>query len=68
MSNWQYVSTGSGNDLAPNRRQTITWTNADPVHWRINVKLGGDELNYIIKAFYMSQIVGDISGSMADDV
>ena len=26
------VSIGSGNGLAPNRRQAITWTNADPVH------------------------------------
>ena len=25
------VSTGSGNGLAPNRRQVITWTNAGPV-------------------------------------
>ena len=29
----------SGNGLAPNRRQAITWTNDDPVHWRI---LGGN--------------------------
>ena len=28
-SNWQYPSIGSGNGLAPNRRQVITWTNAD---------------------------------------
>ena len=21
------------------------WTNADPIHWRIYVALGGDELN-----------------------
>ena len=34
-SNWQYAGTGSGNGLAPNRRQAITWTNADPVHRRI---------------------------------
>ena len=32
--------------LAPNRRQTITWINADPVHWRIYAALGGDELNH----------------------
>ena len=35
---------GSGNGLAPNRRQAITWTNADPVDWRIYAALGGDEL------------------------
>ena len=28
----------------PNRCQAITWTNAGPVHWRIYVSLGGDEL------------------------
>ena len=25
-------------------QQAIIWTNADPVHWRINASLGGDEL------------------------
>ena len=39
------VSIGSGNGLAPNRRQVINWTNADPVHWRIYTALGGDELS-----------------------
>ena len=43
------VSIGSGNDLAPNRRQAITWTNGDPVHfvkpnwannWRRNAHWG----------------------------
>ena len=43
------------NGLAPNRQQAIIWTNADPVHWRIYVALGGDEL----------MIVGVISMSMA---
>ena len=37
-------SIGSGNGLGPNKRQAITWTNADPVHWGIYVALGGDEL------------------------
>ena len=37
--------TGSGNGLAPNRRQAIIWNNYDPVHWRIYAALGGDELN-----------------------
>ena len=27
--------------LAPNRRQAITWTNADPVHWRTYAALEG---------------------------
>ena len=26
-------------------RQAITWTNADPVYWRIYAALGGDDLN-----------------------
>ena len=43
-SNCQYVSTGSDNGLAPFRQQAIFWTNADPVHRRIQVALGGDEL------------------------
>ena len=45
-SNWQYASIGSGNGLAPNRRQAITWPNADPVHWHMYAALGGDELNH----------------------
>ena len=31
-SNWQ-VTIGSGNGLAPNRCQAITWTDNEPVHW-----------------------------------
>ena len=44
--NWQSVSTGSGNGLAPTRRQAIIWTNADLVQWRIYAALGGDELSF----------------------
>ena len=33
--NWQLVSIGSGNCLAPNRRPVITWINADLVHWHV---------------------------------
>ena len=47
-SSWQYRSICSSNVLAPNRRQAITWTNADPVHQRIYAALGGDELTCII--------------------
>ena len=36
-SNWQEVSIGSGDGLALNRWQAITWSNADPVHWCIYV-------------------------------
>ena len=40
-SNWQDVSIGSGNGLAPNRRQAITWSIDGQVHWRIYAALGG---------------------------
>ena len=36
-------STGLDNGLAPNKRQAIIWTNADPVHWRIYAALGGKD-------------------------
>ena len=39
-SNWQNVGIGSGSCMAPNRRQAITLTNADPVRWRIYAVLG----------------------------
>ena len=42
-SNWQYASIGSGDGLVPNSRQANIWFNADPIHWRIYVALGGDE-------------------------
>ena len=32
--------------LAPNTRQAIIWTNADPIHWRIYAAQGGDELMF----------------------
>ena len=31
-------------------RQAITWTNADPVYWRIYAALGGDELSTVRNA------------------
>ena len=46
-SNWQYASIGSGDGFSPNRRQAITWTNADPVHWRIYAE--GDELKSVFE-------------------
>ena len=39
------VRSGSGNGLAPKRRQAIIWTNADLVHLRIYAALGGNELS-----------------------
>ena len=35
---------GWDNGSALNKWQAIIWTNADPIHWRIYVTLGGDEL------------------------
>ena len=40
---WQWASVGLGNGSAPSRRQAITWTNDEPVRWRIYAVLGGDE-------------------------
>ena len=45
--NWKLPSTGLDSDLAPSRRQTIIWTDAVLIDWRIYVALGGDELNQI---------------------
>ena len=41
-------SIGLGISLAPNGQQAITWTNVDPVHWRIYAARGGDELIYCV--------------------
>ena len=43
--NWQLVSIGSGNGLAPNRQQAINRSNDGPVYRRIYAALGGDELS-----------------------
>ena len=42
---------GLHNGLVPNRQQAIIWTNVDPIHWRIYMALGGDELIGIIVIF-----------------
>ena len=39
---------GLDNGLAPNRRQVIIWTNADPIHWRIYAAQGGDGLTPLV--------------------
>ena len=43
-SNWQWPIVGLDNGSAPNRRQAIIWTNADPIHWRTYAELWGEEL------------------------
>ena len=51
----QYVSIGSGNGLAPSRRQAIIWTNADPVHRCIYVALGGDDIKlHLLMCVYLT--------------
>ena len=42
VDNKTLISPSDG--LVPNRRQTITWTNVDSVHWRLYVSTGFDEL------------------------
>ena len=44
-SNWQWPNIGLDNGLAPNRRQAIIWTNADPNHWHMYASLWGDDLS-----------------------
>ena len=51
-SNWLYVSTGSGNGLAPNRRETITQINADQIHRRIYTALGGNKITKSGRSFH----------------
>ena len=35
-----YISTGSGNDLVPNRKQAVIWANDNPVDWCIYASAG----------------------------
>ena len=44
LSKFDTILFYSDNSLAPNRRQAIIWTNADPIQWRIYAALGGDGL------------------------
>ena len=68
---------GSGNGLAPKRRQAVPWTTVNPVHWRIYAALGGGvntipaddpgpgiarPLVTMIFAMYMQSIVFSESG------
>ena len=41
-ANLHQPSVGLDNGLAPNRRQAIIWTNADPIYWRIYAALWRD--------------------------
>ena len=43
--NWQQSTIGSDNGLAPNRQQTIIWTNDGIVYWGTYASLGLNELN-----------------------
>ena len=42
---WQYVTIGSDNGLAPNRRQAIIWTNDGLIYWHIYASLSLNELS-----------------------
>ena len=42
--NWQHVSIGADNGLAPNWQQIITWTNDDPVYGSYMASWGNNEL------------------------
>ena len=46
QSIWWEVIIGSGDGLAPNRCQTITWNNDDSVKWNVYVLLGPNELTH----------------------
>ena len=46
--NWWYTSVGSGNGLAPTRRQAIIWTNDHLVNSCIYASFGLNELNLIL--------------------
>ena len=56
-SKYQYVSIGSDDGLAPNRRQAITWTNTGPVYWCIYVSFS---LNELTGAVLMTKTVRNI--------
>ena len=51
-SSWQWVSIGAGNGLAPNRRQAITWTNADPDSCHHMASLGHNKLKLPFIAYF----------------
>ena len=44
----QYPSIGLDNGWAPNRRQAIIGTNADPIHWHIYAAVGGEGLTLVV--------------------
>ena len=52
IDNKSVLVLGSGNGLAPTRRQDIIWTNTGPVHWSIYEALGGEELKLSCMASY----------------
>ena len=63
--NWQKNSVGLDNGLAPNRRQAIIWTNADPIHGLTFAALGGDELNHWGRATHIC--VGNLTTIGSDN-
>ena len=55
-SNWQKINVGSGNGLAPNRWQAITWTNTDLIPGRIYAALGGNGLIETLQLLWVPHI------------
>ena len=53
--NWQYSSIGSDNDLVPNRREAIIWTNDVLGCRRIYAALGLNELNFLGRLLITTQ-------------
>ena len=64
-SNWLKASICSGNGLASNRRQAITLTNADQVHWRIYAAQGSDESNQWRHMAYRYTVLAECSTANA---
>ena len=61
-SNWQYSSIGSGNGLAPSRRQAIIWTDDGIVYWRIYASLSLNDLtHWSLGDFNLTWVDGGLS-------
>ena len=68
-SNWQQPSVGLDNGLAPNRRQAIIRTNADPTNWRLHAVLWGDLRESLMRIKCVSEkwnVTGWISSHATD--
>ena len=63
------VSIGSDNGLAPNRRQAITWTNDDPVHWRMYAPPGLSGLMWTFRILFIVPLtIRWVCGRLAGEI